>query len=86
MYKQEETTAELIESFQPFMDTFGNLIQGGIGIFEVQGDEIRTVYINEGAYALIFGKRRSSMSLSASICGISCPRKTMIIYCSLRNR
>lgn len=38
MYKQEETTAELIESFQPFMDTFGNLIQGGIGIFEVQGD------------------------------------------------
>lgn len=57
MYKQEETTAELIESFQPFMDTFGNLIQGGIGIFEVQGDEIRTVYINEGAYALIFGKK-----------------------------
>ena len=39
------------------MDTFGNLIQGGIGIFEVQGDEIRTVYINEGAYALIFGKK-----------------------------
>ncbi|MCR5691411.1 MAG: PAS domain-containing protein [Eubacterium sp.] len=48
----------MIQSFQPFLNTFNNLIVGGVGLFEVEGEEIYPRYISEGAFALVFGSTR----------------------------